>query len=70
MAANVARQNDENLGTYYDGKHYKSVVNATAAKLLRIIYWMLNSRTYLQNKLKSLKNISTTFKLISAIQHK
>ena len=45
MAANVARQNDENLGTYYDGKiengkHHKSALNALAAKLLRIVYWV------------------------------
>jgi transposase len=52
MAANVARQNDENLGAYYNGKiengkHYKSAVNATAAKLLRIVYWVLkNDKEY------------------------
>jgi transposase len=48
MAANVARQNDENLGAYYNGKiengkHYKSAVNATAAKLLRIVYLVLKN---------------------------
>jgi transposase len=52
MAANVARQNDENLGTYYkvkieNGKHHKSALNALAAKLLRIVYWVLkNDKEY------------------------
>jgi transposase len=52
MAANVARQNDENLGAYYNrkienGKHHKSALNALAAKLLRIIYWVLkNDKEY------------------------
>ena len=52
IAANVARQNDENLGAYYNGKidngkHYKSAVNALAAKLLRIVYWVLkNDKEY------------------------
>ena len=44
MAANVTRQNDENFKEYYDdkierGKHHYSAVNATAAKLLRVVYW-------------------------------
>ena len=52
MAANVARQNDENLGSYYNGKidngkHHKSALNALAAKLLRIVYWVLkNNKEY------------------------
>ncbi|MBW2632244.1 MAG: IS110 family transposase [Deltaproteobacteria bacterium] len=52
MAANVARQKDENFKEYYDdkierGKHYSSAVNATAAKLLRIVYWVLkNDKEY------------------------
>jgi transposase len=52
MAANVARQNDENLRTYYNGKiengkHHKSALNALAAKLLRIVYWVLkNDKEY------------------------
>jgi transposase len=52
MAANVARQNDENLGAYYNGKiengkHHKSALNALSAKLLRIVYWVLkNDKEY------------------------
>ncbi|MBW6470946.1 MAG: hypothetical protein K0A90_06975 [Methanosarcinaceae archaeon] len=52
MAANVARMNDKNFRNYYDdkierGKHYYSAVNATAAKLLRIVYWVLkNDKEY------------------------
>ncbi|MBW6471307.1 MAG: IS110 family transposase [Methanosarcinaceae archaeon] len=52
MAANVARMNDGNFRNYYDdkierGKHYYSAVNATAAKLLRIVYWVLkNDKEY------------------------
>ena len=52
MAANVARQYDENFRNYYDdkierGKHHSSAVNATAAKLLRIVYWVLkNDKEY------------------------
>ena len=52
LAANVARRNDENLKDYYDdkierGKHHSSAVNATAAKLLRIVYWVLkNNKDY------------------------
>jgi len=48
----VARQNDENLGAYYNGKiengkHHKSALNALAAKLLRIVYWVLkNDKEY------------------------
>ena len=52
MAANVTRQNDENFKEYYDdkierGKHHSSAVNATAAKLLRVVYWVLkNDKEY------------------------
>ena len=52
IAANVARQYDENLKRYYDkkidnGKHHYSAINATAAKLLRIIFWVLkNDKEY------------------------
>ena len=52
MAANVARQNDKNFRNYYNdkierGKHYYSAVNATAAKLLRVMYWVLkNDKEY------------------------
>jgi transposase len=52
LAANVARQNDENLKRYYDkkiskGKHHYSALNAVAAKLLRIVYWVLkNNKEY------------------------
>ena len=55
MAANVARQNDEIFRTFYDdkierGKHYYSAVNATAAKLLRVVYWVLkNDKEYKVN---------------------
>jgi transposase len=48
LAANVARQNDDNLKRFYDkkrseGKHHFSALNAVAAKLLRIIYWVLKN---------------------------
>jgi len=52
MAANVTRQNDENFKEYYDdkierGKHHYSAINATAAKLLRVVYWVLkNDKEY------------------------
>jgi len=52
LAANVARLNDENIGAFYNdkitrGKHHFSALNATAAKLLRIVYWVLkNDREY------------------------
>src|SRR5574341_117348 len=52
VAANVARQNDENLKRFYDkkiseGKHHYSALNAVAAKLLRIVYWVLkNNKEY------------------------
>ena len=52
MAANVTRQNDENFMDYYNdkierGKHHYSALNATAAKLLRIVYWVLkNDKEY------------------------
>ncbi|MBC2697697.1 MAG: hypothetical protein HF976_10575 [ANME-2 cluster archaeon] len=53
MAANVARQNDENLGTYYygkieNGKHHKSALNALAAKLFRIVYWVIDKEYKVQ----------------------
>jgi len=46
-AANVARQKDVNLRKYYEkkinkGKHFHSALNALAAKLLRIVYWVLH----------------------------
>ncbi len=52
MAANVARQRDEIFEEFYDdkierGKHHSSAVNATAAKLLRVVYWVLkNDKEY------------------------
>lgn len=52
MSANVVRQNDENFRKYYDdkikrGKHHYSALNATAAKLLRVVYWVLkNDKEY------------------------
>jgi transposase len=52
LAANVAIQNDENLKRFYDkkrseGKHHFSALNAVAAKLLRITYWVLkNNKEY------------------------
>ena len=52
LAANVARMNDENLKRFYDkkrseGKHHFSALNAVAAKLLRIVYWVLkNNKEY------------------------
>ena len=52
LAANVARQNDENLKRFYDkkireGKHHYSALNATAAKLLKIVFWVLkNNKEY------------------------
>jgi len=52
MAANVTRQNNKIFKEYYDdkierGKHHSSAVNATAAKLLRVVYWVLkNDKEY------------------------
>jgi len=52
LAANVAIQNDENLKRFYDkkrseGKHHFSALNAVAAKILRITYWVLkNNKDY------------------------
>jgi len=52
LAANVARQNDENSKRFYDkkiseGKHHYSALNAVAAKVLRIVYWVLkNNKEY------------------------
>lgn len=52
LAANAARQNDDNLKRFYDkkiseGKHHYSALNAVAAKLLRIVYWVLkNNKEY------------------------
>lgn len=54
LAANVARMNDENLKRFYDkkigeGKHHYSALNAVAAKLLRIVFWVLkNNKEYQQ----------------------
>lgn len=52
LAANVARHSDENLRRYYnkkmnEGKHHYSALNATAAKLLRVVFWVLkNDKEY------------------------
>jgi len=52
LAANSAIQNDENLKRFYtkkrsEGKHHFSALNAVAAKLLRIVYWVLkNNKEY------------------------
>jgi transposase len=52
LAANVTRRNDVNFMNYYNdkierGKHHYSAVNATAAKLLRVVYWVLkNDKEY------------------------
>jgi len=52
LAANSATQNDENLKRFYskkrsEGKHHFSALNAVAAKLLRIVYWVLkNNKEY------------------------
>ena len=48
----MARQNDDNLKRFYDkkiseGKHHSSALNAVAAKILRIVYWVLkNNKEY------------------------
>ncbi len=52
LAANVARQSDDNFNRYYtkkmnEGKHHYSALNATAAKLLRVVFWVLkNGKEY------------------------
>ncbi len=52
LAANVARQEDEVLMGYFnkkmnEGKHYYSALNATAAKMLRIVFSVLkNDKEY------------------------
>ena len=52
LAANTAIQNDDNLKRFYakkrsEGKHHFSALNAVAAKLLRIVYWVLkNNKEY------------------------
>ena len=56
LAANVARQNDENLKRFYDkkkseGKHHFSALNAVAAKILRIVYWVLKNNKEYQTQL-------------------
>ncbi|MDP2844616.1 MAG: IS110 family transposase, partial [Candidatus Methanoperedens sp.] len=56
LAANVARMNDDNLKRFYDkkrseGKHHFSALNAVAAKLLRITYWVLKNNKEYQTKL-------------------
>lgn len=56
LAANLARQNDDNLKRFYDkkrseGKHHFSALNAVAAKLLRITYWVLKNNKEYQTKL-------------------
>ncbi len=51
-AANIARKTDENLMKFYnkkigEGKHHFSALNATAAKILRIVFWVLkNDKEY------------------------
>lgn len=57
LAANVARQNDENLKRFYDkkiseGKHHYSALNAVAAKVLRIVYWVLKNNKEYQTQVK------------------
>jgi hypothetical protein len=42
--------NDDNLKRFYDkkiskGKHHFSVLNAVAAKVLRIVYWVLKKNS-------------------------
>ena len=56
LAANTAIQNDENLKRFYvkkrsEGKHHFSALNAVAAKLLRIVYWVLKNNKEYQMKL-------------------
>ncbi len=56
LAANVARMNDENLKRFYnkkivEGKHHYSALNATAAKLLRIVFWVLKNNEEYQPQL-------------------
>ena len=56
LAANVARQNDDNLKRFYDkkrseGKHHFSALNAVAAKLLRIVYWVMKNNKEYQSQL-------------------
>jgi transposase len=52
LAANTAIHNDEHLKQFYmkkrsEGKHHFSALNAVAAKLLRIVYWVLkNNKEY------------------------
>jgi len=55
LAANMARQNDDNLKRFYDkkrteGKHHFSALNAVAAKLLRIVYWVLKNKKEYQTQ--------------------
>src|SRR5450759_1877604 len=57
LATNVARQNDENLKRFYDkkineGKHHYSALNAVAAKVLRIVYWVLKNNKEYQTQVK------------------
>jgi hypothetical protein len=56
----VAIQNDENLKRFYDkkigeGKHYYSALNAVAAKLLRITYWVLKNNKEYQTQVNLFK---------------
>lgn len=56
LAANVARMNDDNLKRFYDkkrseGKHHFSALNAVAAKLLRITYWVMKNNKEYQTQL-------------------
>jgi transposase len=56
LAANVARMNDDNLKRFYnkkiaEGKHHYSALNATAAKLLRIVFWVLKNNEEYQPQL-------------------
>ncbi len=56
LAANIAIQNDDNLKRFYakkrsEGKHHFSALNAVAAKLLRITYWVLKNKKEYQTPL-------------------
>ncbi|UCE37072.1 MAG: hypothetical protein JSW00_16525 [Thermoplasmata archaeon] len=46
LAANVARNCDDSFKEYFEkkmakGKHFKAAVNATAGKMLRVVYYVL-----------------------------
>ncbi len=56
VPSNVStRQKDVNLLKYYEkkrneGKHFFTALNAVAAKLLRIVYWVLNNNKEYQTQ--------------------